>query len=494
MERLGQDIGVYARKTSRLFLKLYHLVLSSGGHTGARIAQNNALPTSVRSLLRLATRPQLTVLAAPQKLPVPIVVGVDDWAWKKGKTYGTLIVDLERRQPIELLSDRSSQSVAEWLLAHPTVQIVSRDRSPLYAEGIRLGAPKAIQVADRFHIVKNLVEALERFFLARRATLKSCAVEASPAQAASEQEQETLRSIPRPKSSYSSKAGEAASLKRHARYVEYYEKIVELRAKNVDVANIARQVGLSRQGVYRYLALNQAPDRATIYRPKPTRLDTYKPYLLRRWNEGCRNAHQMYREIKEQGFSGSVGMVSSFITLLRLDSGVARSFKAVKDAPTLYQASLSQAARPLTAVQASRLLVQVQAKRLDWQVAYLQRLCEADPQIKLVNEQVQTFMQLVRQLQGEQLDCWLEKAKNSGVVELANFAKSLERDYEAVKTGLSQKWSNGQLEAQIHRLKMLKRAMFGQAGFKLLRQRILYRPLPLKVKPKKRGSQVKLVA
>lgn len=202
----------------------------------------------------------------------------------------------------------------------------------------------------------------------------------------------------------------------------------------------------------------------------------------------------MYREIKEQGFNGTVGMVGSFVTLLRLDSGIARSFKTVKDAPTLYQASLSQVEHPLTALQASRLLVQAPAKRLEWQTAYLARLCEADPAIKLINEQVQVFMQLVRQLQGHKLDEWLEKAKSSGISELANFAKSLERDYEAVKNGLTQKWSNGQLEAQIQRLKMLKRTMFGKAGFNLLRQRILYRPQQLKLSPRKLQAQIKLSA
>jgi len=182
---------------------------------------------------------------------------------------------------VDLLSDRDANSVAAWLKKHSSVEIIVRDRSGLFADGALRGVPKAIQVIDRYHLIKNLVEALERFFLHKRSVLKTLHEQ--------QQHNASSRLLPLMEGIPSSAKAEAASLRRHAYYVELSEKIHQFHTKNVDVATIARHVGVSRQTVYRYLHMKQAPERTRIQYTRKKLIEPYKPYLLQRWNEGCRN-------------------------------------------------------------------------------------------------------------------------------------------------------------------------------------------------------------
>ncbi len=386
-ERLGEALPAFARRTVRLTKALCVMAFAAGGEEGARLAHAQAMPVSPRTLLRL-----LEASLLPASSP-PRVVGLDEWAWKKGRSYGTIFVDLERKQPVDLLSDRDANSVAAWLKKHSSVEIIVRDRSGLFADGAFRGAPKAIQVIDRYHMIKNLVEALERFFLHKRSILKTL----------HEQQQHTARSrlLPLMEGIPASAKAEAASLRRHAYYVELYEKIQQFHTKNVDVATIARHVGVSRRTVYRYLQMKQAPERTRIHYTRKKLIEPYKPYLLQRWNEGCRNAQQLWREISVMGYTASVTTVSRFIGQLRKDSGTARSFKQVQ-ASTLY-AWTGEQKRPLTALQAARLLVSREERRPAWQQEALGRLSESDTEMEATIRHVHSFVQMARQLQGESL-------------------------------------------------------------------------------------------
>lgn len=243
-ERLGEALPAFARRTNRLAKALYAIAFAAGGEEGARLAHAQAMPVSPRTLLRLLSSSLLPVPSPPR------VVGVDEWAWKKGCSYGTIFVDLERKQPVDLLPDRDANSVAAWFKKRSSVEIIVRDRSGLFADGALRGAPKAIQVIDRYHMIKNLVEALERFFLHKRSVLKTLHEQ--------QQHSASSRLLPPMEGLPSSAKAEAASLRRHVYYVELYEKIHQFHRKNVDVATIAHHVGVSRQTVYRYLHMKQA--------------------------------------------------------------------------------------------------------------------------------------------------------------------------------------------------------------------------------------------
>ena len=272
------------------------------------------------------------------------------------------------------------------------------------------------------------------------------------------------------------KRQEEKSQKLHQERVERYHKIHELSAKQVDVANIARQVGLSRQGVYNYLQMKQPPERTRIHRAGRPSLDPYKEYLIGRWNEGCRNAQQMYREIKAQGYRGSDTAVGRFIAPWRALKGQARSFKEVSPKPeTMINPDEGKKKRPPTALQVAHWVTFKEEQRLDWQKAYLARLCDADMEIRETSELIQEFTTMLREREGERLDEWLACVEKQGVSELQSFAQGLRKDYDAVKAGLTLEWSNGQTEGQVHRLKLLKRQMYGRGRFDLLRKRVLKR-------------------
>jgi transposase len=354
--------------------------------------------------------------------------------------------------------------VAKWLREHPGVEIVSRDRAGPFAEGIRQGAPDAQQVADRWHLLANLSETMKGFFLNKQAQLK--ALVPKPSENVSEEEAKQLP----PWYAGMSKRQEEKSERLHQEQVERYQQIHDLFAKKVDTANIARQVGVSRRTVYYYLKMTEPPARTRIHRQYKPLIDPYKDYLIKRWNEGCRNAQQVHRELKELGYPGSDQPIVRFFAQFRKQKD-ARKFKQVD--PASETPVKVPPRRPPTASQVAHWITFKEEQRLDWQQKYLTQLCEADPDIAQAYELIHDFTTMLRERQGERLDAWLEKAENQGISELRSFAQGLKRDYDAVKAGLTLQWSQGAVEGHVHRLKLLKRQSYGRANFETLRKRVL---------------------
>ena len=349
--------------------------------------------------------------------------------------------------------------------------MISRDRGGAFTEGARQGAPEARQVADRWHLLSNLSDAMQGFFLTKQPLLKSL-THALSAEAPAEVSQ--VEAVPW--HTGMTKREEEKSLRLHQQRIELYHQIQDLAAKKIDVATIARRVEVSRQSVYTYLQMKQPPERTRIHRGGKSLIHPYKDYLIRRWNEGCRNAEQMYREIKEQGYTGSDTAVGRFVAPLRAKIGKARNFKSVEPAPaTMVRPEEVKKKRPPTALQVAHWMTFKEEQRLDWQQSYLTQLCQYDTQIAQTYELIQEFTIMLREREGECLDAWLDRVEKQGVSELQSFANGLKKDYEAVKAGLTLKWSQGQVEGQVNRLKLIKRQMYGRGSFKLLRKRVLQR-------------------
>jgi transposase len=449
-ERLPEVVAPYARRTTRLTEIVRLLAFALGGEPGARIAKRLGMAASPATLLRLIRR---TAVVAP---PTPRALGVDDWAFRKGHRYGTILVDLEQHQIVEVLSERKADPLVEWLQAHPGVEVVSRDRAPAYAEAARKGAPEAVQVADRWHLLQNLVEALERCLLRFRPALKVAAGVGDSVLG------------PLPNSDEAAlvpwqQRAEAASQQKHATKMERYERMRALRDAGFTILDIAQIVGATRRTVYRYLALGGPPERQQSRRSKHRVLAPYEAYLIQRWAEGCRNRSRLFREIRLLGYQHSARTVSLFLKRLEQDPSASA---AAPSRPTV--------TRVPSARHVACLLVWRKDRLPEEERAYLQRLCDQEPTIALAYELAQDFADMARKRTGQAFEAWLARATTSGIPELDRFARGLTDDRAAVQAGLTLEWSNGQTEGQVNKLKLLKRSMYGRANFDLLRLRLLH--------------------
>lgn len=343
-ERLPRVVAHYARKTVRLHAALELIGLAIGGEDGARLARGLGLIVSPDTLLRRLRRSLLVETSTPR------VVGVDDFAFKRGQRYGTLLVDLERRRPVDLLPDREAETLSAWLREHPGIEIVTRDRSKTYASGITDGAPTAVQVADRWHLLKNLREALEQLL---------------------------KRILP-------------AKGKRIRVAVRPPEKDDLTAGKYVEQCRIRLLPHLFR------CSSGSTSKRVPPVRPPPPREVARMMLRPEQENEEKRGSRAAMPALP--GSEGSAGAG----TRLHRDGAAAGA---------------------------------------------------------------------------DGLPAWLRAAAVSKLREFVGFAKGIAEDYEAVRNALTYEWSNGQLEGQVNRLKLIKRMMYGRAKFDLLKARVLH-PMP----------------
>jgi len=397
------------------------------------------------------------------------VIGVDDFAFKKGSTYGTILVDLERREVVDLLQERSQESLVAWLNNHSgtEVEVATRDRSNIYREGLAKGAPGATQVADRWHLLHNLTLTLEDYLLQKQPQLQKAAAP----EAASEEKDDDDDFAPGPMSPNRPRTHEAkieeASRKRHERLVEQWRNIRRLYLAKADLRDICRQLGISARTVYRYKNLTEPPPRRA-YKRRASVLDPYVPYLVKRWKEGCHNGKRLYRELREQGYANSEEICARFIAQLRRAGAQGKPLSSVPRARTSSVVGLSPTAKNVAA-----LLMRHEEKLSKEQEEYLERLCEAEEALADTHRLTQEFAGMVRGLEGEDLDGWLKDAEESRSTAMQSFAVGLRKDLDAVRAGLTEKWSNGCVEGFVNKLKLLKRQGYGRAGFELLRARML---------------------
>jgi transposase len=447
-ERFPSLVPVRGRHSTGVCTALRHIGLAVGGRAGARLARTLGLAGSYRTIRRLVHGASFPLLAAPR------VIGLDEWAWRRGQRFGTIVCDLERHHVLDLLPERSALAVAQWLQAHPSVEIVCRDRRRLYAEGIRRGAPQAAQVVDRFHLVQNLRDALERFFLRYRRDLNALG--------ASLRQSSELTPTPA-----------MLSQARRARWVHRYHQIRRLHAQRLGVAAIARRLQVSRPTVYRYLAMPQPPQRQrSRHRGQPL-IAPFTPYLRRRWNAGCRNAQQLWRELAAQGHWPARRTVERYVGQLRRETGTRFKFRHAAPAPLYAEDQDESRPAPLTAFRAARLFLANPADQRSSDPTLLAHLLRLDPVMPHAYHHVQTFCRMIRERRGHAFDAWTAAVQQTGVKELRAFVKGLLKDAAAVRAGLSLVWSNGPTEGLIHRLKLIKRQAYGRAGVDYLRHRIL---------------------
>lgn len=488
-ERLPELVQPSARMTKRLRSALQALGLATSGEVGTRLAPKLGMRAAPTTFLRY----QRAVVSS--STPKVRVVGVDDWAYKRGDTYGTILVDLERHQVIDLLPDRSSETVKVWLQGHPEIAVISRDRASSYADAARQGAPQATQVADRFHLTKNVREKLKDLLDRKRTCLPFV-------------ERSTVPSAPGglPASKEKGSVGEAAlgeheknttpvneavldqsddggssrlltapewrrQLNREKRY-GLYEEVRALRGQGLSHYAIADALGISRPTVRRFLAAEQFPERLPgPKRPRQSIVASYLPFLRERWQAGCHNGRQLFREAKARGYAGSPAQLERVTTQWRKDLPSSPPGSPEPPRPTPVTAPKRQR---LSSQKASWLFVLPKEKLTAQQQQQLEQMCQESRELSTAYELSQDFLGMLKERRAHELTEWIRAATSSQVPELKSFAKSVQQDYAAISAACSLPWSQGQVEGQINRLKCLKRQMYGRAQFDLLRLRVLH--------------------
>jgi transposase len=438
-ERLPNTVARHGRRTCRLSAALDRITLALGGSAGSRLAEHLGILTHGSTLLRgLRKRPN------PRLVNPPRVVGIDDWAWRKGQRYGTILCDLEQGKVIDLLADRSAESTAAWLREHPGIEIVSRDRASLYAEAADTAAPHAVQVADRWHLLRNLGDALVGVLATHHSVMVEAARAACP--------KPEVVSEPEPKTVNGPTRAQRAKQQSRERRLNRYQSVLELMRKGMSQAAISRSMGVDRRTVRRWTRAGAFPERKQVHRTSS--IEEYRRYLDQRWQDGCHNATQLWREMRGLGFRGMGSVVRHWIQQHYGRKNRSRREPIPPKPPsTSPRQSAWQILKPTESTK-----------------AYLDELFRRSPEIASSAELAREFFRIIRNRDLNAWPKWRESALHSP---LASFAKHLCRDEAALLAALKYKWSNGPVEGNVHRLKLIKRSMYGRAKFDLLRLRVL---------------------
>lgn len=424
----------YARQTQRLRKALLELAFSSCAEAAARVSKLLGYVTSPDTLIRQQRREQITT-------PIPQVLGVDEFALRRGCTYGTILIDLERHQPVDILDGKQAEPLAQWLRDHPGVDILVRDRAEAYALAGHTAAPQALQVVDRFHLARNVSDALRELLRSRRWTI--------PAQETGLAIHLEIYRVP------AAAALEMKEPKATPRKEALWEAVQQRKGSGQYIRAMARELGVCRRTVRKYLAADRPPG----YRSRQsrhTKLAPYLSYMHQRWQEGCHSARRIYGELVGRGYQGSESQVRATV----------RPWRSKRP-------SAPHTNRPTTGFHWWVLRPNQHLRESSKQE--LADFLEANPALAKGYYLKESFQRILAEHDVEAFDTWLQEAVESGVKPFEALAKSFRQDYEAIKLALTMPWSTGQCEGQICRVKLIKRLGYGRAKLDLLRQRVLHR-------------------
>lgn len=454
-----QPAGVatrHARRTPLSRAMLTSIAVALAGRAGARLTAALGCSASASTLLRL-------LRALPER-PIGGVtaLGVDDFAIRKGQTYATILIDLQTHQPVDVLPDREADTLAEWLKAHPEIQVIARDRASAYAEASTRGAPQATQCADRWHVWKNLGEAVEKTVIAHR----KCLSEPIELHNAGEDTPDgTIGTVEAaaPPATEMEPAGSVAESESSfvTRIRERYAAVRALHAQGMAIRAITRELRLDRKTVRRIIQADDVEDLIAKTTSRYSLLDNYKPYLNQRWTSGHTNITQLATEIRERGYRGSAQTVYRYL----------RPFRAGRMTPAVTVIPASPAPPKIRHV--TGWIMRDPENLSDKDCVRLKEILARCPELEATRRHVGGFACMIRNLSGDRLPDWMDRVREDNLPALHSFVNGLRQDLAAVTAGLSLPWSNGPTEGTVNKIKLLKRMMFGRAGFPLLRKRIL---------------------
>ena len=452
------DIVRYSRRTSRATRILETFAIELTGRLGSILSKQMHLTVSSSTITRIAYSQQLPDIKQPR------VLGVDDWAYRKGVSYGTILIDMETSRPIDILPSRDGQVLKDWLLKYNDVQIVTRDRASSYASAIIEACPNAVQIADRFHLLMNLSDALDTYFKSISKRIRTLIT--SKTNEILELPDHEIVSDERAKDSQSVLATQEMTNIKADQRLDTFNKVKELQAKGFPIRRISTDLKMSRNTVRSYFAQESLAPKT---HPKSTNIELFTSHIVSRLNTTGYKVKDIIEEIRELGFKGSQTQAYHNINIIREDNDInVPGFSQVQHFKIPYVKPLS-----------SRKLAKYIGARLTditdhHERYYLQTLLDNITELKIVRKLVQIFKTMLSRGRGN-IKRWIDfiirsKRKLSG---LKTFARGLLRDIEAVENGINMSWSNGAVEGHVNRIKSIKRQMYGRASFELLRKKVI---------------------
>jgi transposase len=441
----------YQRRTAGLRGLLEKVALALAGRAGSRLAAALGVLVSGFTLIRLVRG-----LPDPEAGPVA-VLGVDDVAKRKGHSYATVLMDMDSHRLIDMLPDREAGTFADWLRAHPGIEVICRDRGGAYARAARDAAPVAVQVADRFHLWEDLAEAVEKTVLACLAAM------APPPGPDSREDPGTAASPAAEPDGFRDVHGHDRKLV--ARHQERYAAVQALRAQDCSIRETAARLGLSRNTVLKFANAASIDELLVKATRRPSVLDPFKPYLNQRWNQGITSGAALHEEIRARGWTGGILTVERYLRQFRTADGRDRQARAQ---PQLTAPDTPPLPKPR---QVTRWIMTRPDHLASGDAAALARLLDASPALAAAASHVRSFAGMMTRRQGLlALEDWLAAVEADDQPQLHSFARGIRRDQEAVTAGLALPYNSGALEGRNCKIKYLKRLMYGRANFDLLRK------------------------
>jgi transposase len=459
-QRLSGITGKHAQETDRLTDILQSVGYALGGRAGERLGVRLGLRISDDTLLR---RVKKAARLRPQSRAIP-VVGVDEWAWRKGYSgYGTMLVDLEQGMVADLLPDRSAAAFQKWLCKHPEVRMISRDRDSVYADGGYGGAPQAEQVADRFHLVQNLIKAVQTELEHRRQHLLIPATEFL---------QKDAIAVLTSRQGWGRPNLRQKEIRRQRRQQkeELFRMVKGMQSQGMRAFEIVKVTGISRGRVDKWLRLAECPPQNKMA-PRPGMAEAFREELQRLWDQGCQNGRKLLEEVRKLGYIGSYSGLVSLVSEWREQKRTAEKASAV--APC--EAGQTPAVIPMRHVspQEAAAVLSKPKPMLNERQRKIVEFLKQTPDFITMRHLVLSFRSILRRGTVATLKRWIKEAEKAGIAAISRFVGQLKRDQRAVENAVAYGWSNGPVEGHINRLKAVKRQMYGRAGFELLRSRIL---------------------
>ncbi|OPC76737.1 hypothetical protein B4N89_45465 [Embleya scabrispora] len=448
VEQIARLTTRYGRLTDALARMVQAIGVAVGGRAGARLATHLGVRAGHDSIVR-----RLRKLPDPPSSSVR-VLGVDEFAFRRGRTYGTILIDVETHRPIDLLPDRSADTFAAWLAEHPEVEIICRDRCRVFGEGGRRGAPQAEHVADRWHLLHSLTSAVERTAHAHRACLRKDVEYTVPEvrdEAVDLANARALIESPPPMDPPGNQIL-ARTRQRHA-------DVHDLRERGYTISAIGRVLGLDRKTVRRFATTDLDELLASARVRRTGEIDRFRAYLQHRFHAGATNAAGLFREIHEQGYRGSRVVVTKYVATMRSGTAVPEARRVI---PSPRRITSWIMRRPENLGDNER--------------SDLDRVLAACPDLATAHALAGDFAAITRERRGSDLPDWVARVLADGPQPLQSFAISLQTDWDAVVNGPTLQWSSGAVEGQVNRIKFLKRRSYGRASFELLRTLVLAQP------------------